>query len=73
MPFQTGANSGSGEKFYVPPGTDFSDNILVWEGTDPVPASFTAWFNAAHNSRVGTMGDWNTAVAQWWAAHPGVK
>jgi hypothetical protein len=76
VPFQgwnASATSVGGEKFYVPPGTEFSNNILVWDSTDPVPAVLTDWFNAAHNSRIGTMNDWNTAVAQWWAAHPGVK
>ena len=68
-PFQVGTKQG---KFYVPPGTDFANNVLVWDGPGTPPPSLTAWFDAAHGSRVGTMADWDAAVAAWRAAHPDV-
>ena len=71
LPFQTGS---SGEDFYFPPDTEFAGNTLVWDGAGPVPASLTAWFNAAHGSTVTTsVATWDSAVAAWKAAHPGVK
>jgi len=71
LPFQTGT---SGEDFYFPPDTDFAGNTLVWDGAGPVPASLSAWFNAAHGSTVTTnLATWDAAVASWKAAHPGVK
>lgn len=68
-PFQVGTKQ---QKFYVPPGTDFANNVLVWDGPGAPPPSLTAWFDAAHGSRVGTMADWDAAVAAWRAAHPDV-
>lgn len=68
-PFQAGAKQGT---FYVPPGTDFANNVLVWDGPGTPPPSLTKWFDAAHGSRVGTMADWDAAVAAWRAAHPDV-
>lgn len=68
-PFQVGTNKGD---FYIPPGTDFSNNVLIWDGAGAPPANLASWFNAAHNSRIGTMADWDAAVSQWKANHPEV-
>lgn len=70
VPFQ---GSSSPAEFYFPPDCEFSDNVLVWDGDDPVPDELVAWFSAARNSRIGTMAEWDAAVARWWAAHPDVK
>lgn len=71
LPFQKGS---SGDAFFFPANTDFSNNILYWDGPGKAPASLQAWFNAAHNSRiVYAIDDWNLAVFYWVVSHPGVK
>lgn len=71
-PFQIG--SSSSEPFYFPPGIEFSNNTLYWDGAGAAPASLVAMFDAAHGSRiVYTSSEWDQAVGAWKAAHPTVK
>jgi Big-like domain-containing protein len=59
---------GAGEYFAPPKLKSCSNNVMVWLGTGPLPASLPSCFTVMTGS--AGLDYWNSRVAAWKAAHP---